>query len=140
MSKRVTFKSAIDAWYWAVVLVTTFVMCAMLFVVVEFDAPEWSVGVMAFVGVVSIGLPIWLALSTVYEIRDTDLLVRSGPFRWKINLEDIRSIQPSHSLISSPALSLDRLEIRYGSGQVILISPKDHAAFIDQLATSTEFI
>ena len=75
-----------------------------------------------------------------YEIRDTDLLVRSGPFRWKINLEDIRSIQPSHSLISSPALSLDRLEIRYGSGQVILISPKDHAAFIDQLATSTEFI
>ena len=116
MSERNTFNSAIDAWYWAVVLVTTIVMCAMLFVVVESDSPEWSVGVLAFVGVVSIGLPIWLAFSTIYQITDTHLFVRSGPFRWKIDLEEIQSVQPSRSMLSSPALSLNRLAIKYGGG------------------------
>ncbi|WP_081604145.1 PH domain-containing protein [Paenibacillus shenyangensis] len=44
----------------------------------------------------------------------------------------MHSIQPSHQIISSPALSLERLEIRYNT-QNILISPEQKNKFIQEL-------
>ena len=86
----------------------------------------------------AVALPLWLLLGTFYRIDDEHLRIRSGPFRWTIRLRDITSVRPSRSPISSPALSLDRLEITYGAGQRILVSPRDHGAFIAAIGQAHE--
>jgi hypothetical protein len=50
-----------------------------------------------------------------------------------IPIDDIISTEPSHNPASSPALSLDRLVIRYGQGAELMISPKEMAEFIAEL-------
>ncbi len=75
----------------------------------------------------------WVVLSTYYEFRDDALVAHSGPFRWRIALGEIRSVRESDSVRSGPALSMDRLEIVYGHGRVLLISPQDKPGFLAML-------
>ena len=79
--------------------------------------------------IVALGLPVWLLLSTYYLVDAGNLMIRSGPFRWSISISEIKSVEPSRSLLSSPALSLNRLEIQYGRGKTVLVSPKDVEGF-----------
>jgi hypothetical protein len=77
-----------------------------------------------------------VALPVHYEITDDRLLVRSGLVRWRIPIAAIVNVEPTQSLLSAPAWSLDRLEVRYwrGGGLTrILISPRDKAAFLAEL-------
>ena len=67
--------------------------------------------------------------NTYYEIVGTDLLVRSGPLKWTIPVADIQEITPSRNMLSAPALSLDRLKIRFGKRVFILVSPEDKDGF-----------
>ncbi|MBL8365864.1 MAG: PH domain-containing protein [Comamonas sp.] len=87
----------------------------------------------ALVVVIALVLPMWLVLDTNYTFTAEELLVRSGPFRWRITLSEVREVSPSRSWISSPALSLDRLRIGYGAGRGILVSPREKQRFIDCL-------
>ena len=87
----------------------------------------------ALVVVIALVLPMWLVLDTNYTFTTEELLVRSGPFRWRITLSEVREVSPSRSWISSPALSLDRLRIGYGAGRGILVSPREKQRFIDCL-------
>jgi len=76
----------------------------------------------------------WLFYGTNYALLPDELLVRSGPFRFHVPLAEITSVVPSRSPISSPACSLDRLEIRYrGDRSRILISPEDKVSFLEAL-------
>ncbi|MDB4308501.1 PH domain-containing protein [Porticoccaceae bacterium] len=81
------------------------------------------------VALCTLGLPVWLALSTSYVVGAQQLNVRSGPFSWSIPLADINSVTASRSGLCSPALSLNRLEIDYGSGRKLLVSPVDLDGF-----------
>ena len=58
------------------------------------------------------------------------LRIVAGPFRWKILLDEITSVEETRNPLSSPALSLDRLKICYGNGRHIMISPADTAGFL----------
>ena len=113
------FSSKIDLW---LVLVLGGATAATLWglrqVLAEPDA--FAVGVAFVVAALGVGLLLWL-------------LVRCGPFRTRIALDQIRSVKPSRSLASSPALSLDRLAIAYGRFGTVLVSPKDQAGFIAAL-------
>lgn len=80
--------------------------------------------------VLGIAFPIWVLLSTHYEILGEDLWIRSGPLKWKIPIISISKIERSQSWMSSPALSMNRFKIEYGSGQAILISPKETDQFL----------
>lgn len=71
---------------------------------------------------------------------DRELLVRSGPFRWRIAIDGIESIRPSRSPLSSPALSLDRLEITYGGGRRLLISPEDREGFLEAIVARSRHL
>ncbi|MBB3166968.1 PH domain-containing protein [Simiduia aestuariiviva] len=71
-----------------------------------------------------------LLLFTYYDIDGNQLTVRSGPLYWTIRISDIADITPIHTLLSGPALSLDKLQIRYENDRRLLISPKDKAQFI----------
>ena len=75
----------------------------------------------------------WVVLSTYYEFDGGLLVVHSGPFCWRIPLNAISAVHESNSVRSGPALSLDRLEIVYGNGRVLLISPEDKAGFLAAL-------
>ena len=71
-----------------------------------------------------------------YGVGDAELVVRYGLVRTRIALRDIELVEPTRSLLSSPALSLDRLRVQFGSGwrAQILISPADKAGFLANLA------
>lgn len=74
----------------------------------------------------------WMFRSTYYLIEGETLVIRSGFIRWRVPIREIRSITPTRSPASSPALSLDRLRIDYGR-TAILISPEDRDRFLAML-------
>jgi len=75
----------------------------------------------------------WIWFGTGYEILDDELKVRCGPFRQRIPLQEIREIKRTRSPLSSPACSLDRMEIKYGKSKRVMISPADKEGFIKML-------
>ncbi len=78
-----------------------------------------------------------LVFPLYYQITDTALIIRSGILCWKIPLERIIEVTHSTSPLSSPALSLDRLEVKYWKGsrsRSVLISPGDKESFMGDLA------
>lgn len=76
----------------------------------------------------------YLLYDTTYTVENNRLIVRFG-FLYKetIEISEIKSIRESNNLLSSPASSLDRLEIKYGRSGSVLISPKEKLAFIETL-------
>ena len=75
-----------------------------------------------------------LFYNTYYLIDGNFLIVKSGfVTNKKIDLSLIAKISESNSLVSSPAASLDRLEIIYDETRSVLISPKDKTGFISHL-------
>lgn len=126
------FRSAVDGWFIALGLVLPALILAYVAIVVDF-AHGATVVVFAGAALVALGLPVWLMLSTVYRVDGGTLTIRSGPFRWRIPLADIETVRPTRSLLSSPALSMRRLEIRHGGGRSILVSPAEPKRFLRAL-------
>ena len=74
--------------------------------------------------------------NTYYTIDDNSrtLLVKSGFIYNHINnIDKITLVKKTNSLLSSPALSTDRLEIRFGKFSRVVISPNDKDVFIEHL-------
>jgi Bacterial PH domain len=78
-------------------------------------------------------LVVWIVLSTYYEFTRDLLVAHCGPFSWRIPLQAISSVCESKSVRSGPALSMDRLELTWGEGSVLLISPADKPGFLAAL-------
>lgn len=73
-------------------------------------------------------------LSTHYTIKGENLIIKSGIFINKtIKITDIYKVEKTNSILSSPALSLDRIEIFYGNQNSMMISPKQKEEFIAEL-------
>ncbi len=68
-----------------------------------------------------------------YEITDRELIVRQGWLRWRMRLDRIQALKATRAMWSSPALSLDRIEIRTDRGLWLMVSPADRAGFIQAL-------
>jgi ABC-type bacteriocin/lantibiotic exporter with double-glycine peptidase domain len=78
---------------------------------------------------------IHMLLTTQYKIVGRTLKVKSGVFVNKVvNIDTISKIIETNSTLSSPANSLDRLELRYNKFERIIISPKDKNGFIKTLS------
>lgn len=78
---------------------------------------------------------LWVLYGTRYTLTDSALIVRSGPFRWAIDLAAIDEVFPTRNPLSSPACSLDRLHIRFRPNPSgMMISPRDKAGFLRELA------
>jgi hypothetical protein len=67
-----------------------------------------------------------------YTFEGDALVVRAWPLRWRVPLAAIDSVEPTRNPLSSPALSLDRLLIRYGAKRIML-SPEDKDGFLRAL-------
>ena len=73
-------------------------------------------------------------LKTVYTIDGNKLKIKCGFFTYKpIEINDIKEITKSNNIISSPAASFDRIEIKYGKFEEVIISPKDKFEFAKYL-------
>lgn len=126
------FRSKVDVW---LVLVLVGVPVLVLeFLLDGSGVDDRATTLLAvLIGAVVLGIFLWLYLSTRYTLTGEFLLVKSGPFFWSIPLCEIYAIEPTRNLLSSPALSLDRLLIRYGGGAELMISPADKAGFMTAL-------
>ncbi len=80
-------------------------------------------------------LILYMFFTTQYVVDEhNDLQIYMGKFLFKkIPIAEIKEISPSRNLLSSPAPSLDRLEIKYGKLRSVLISPKDKIGFVEEL-------
>jgi hypothetical protein len=128
---KLVFNSKIDTWLLLVILgaaATCFAVGAQYWDFVS--GAYWWVGVLLLLS----GLfPLWFLFTTRYAMSDAELLIHSGPLSWIVPIAEITKLEPSNNAISNPALSLDRLEIRYGQGRSIMISPEPRKAFVQQL-------
>ena len=79
----------------------------------------------------------WIFAATCYELQGNALVVRCGPFTWRIQLAEVTDIRESASTRSGPALSMDRLEIVNGGGRKLIISPADKARFMAAVSRHT---
>lgn len=72
---------------------------------------------------------VWVFRTTYYVISADVLIVHAGPIRRTVPLRQVQRLRATHNPLSSPALSLDRIEVTYGRRRV-LISPEDKRAFV----------
>ena len=77
----------------------------------------------------------YLLNQTYYVIKDSEILVRCFFFKWTIRIDTIKKIFETNNMLSSPALSLDRLMIIYGDGKKIMISPENKNEFLNDIAS-----
>ena len=77
-----------------------------------------------------------LFLTTKYTIHGNILKIKCGfLFNKEIDIHTIRKISETNNPLSSPAASLDRLEIVFGANDTVLISPKNKEAFIKDITS-----
>jgi hypothetical protein len=125
------FRSKVDGKLTAVGLAMPLVALLALATTPTVQLPLLWLPVLATAGVAVI--VVWVVLSTYYAFELPELVVRCGPFAWRVPLRDISAARESTSTRSGPALSMDRIEITYGAGRVLLISPADKAGFLAAL-------
>jgi hypothetical protein len=80
------------------------------------------------------GLITHMLFNTEYTIEENKLKIKCGFFTYKpIEINEIKEITRSSSIISSPAASFDRIEIKYGKFEEMIISPVDKFEFAKYL-------
>jgi hypothetical protein len=129
---RTRFPSKRDAWLTVVLWIAAATCLASGVAGVAADPSLGKVVLLIVLADVA-ALVLWILYGTSYTFAGDLLDIRSGPFRFKVPVADVVSVEPSRNPLSSPACSLDRLLIRYGTRQ-ILVSPQDRSAFLDTLA------
>lgn len=78
---------------------------------------------------------LYIFYSIRYTIQNSILKIECGfIFKKKINIDDISSVSKTSSLLSSPAASItDRIVLKFGTYDSIIISPKKKMEFVDDL-------
>jgi hypothetical protein len=121
------YPSKIDAWLGALIGISVLVPVTVLVML-----SQERVAPLLYLPVIAALVLVLTTFRTYYDIKDDELLVRSGLFRWRIAISSIRRLRASGSLLSAPALSMDRIEVQHDGG-AIAISPRDRAGFIRAL-------
>ena len=76
---------------------------------------------------------LWLWFDTGYRIEDGTIEIRSGPLKQKIHIQDIYKISKEKSLLSAPALAMDRIVLHYGHYEMVHLAPEREEEFINLL-------
>jgi Bacterial PH domain len=135
---NIRYKSKKDAWLIGIIVIAFLI--SLISLVLTFITP----GALQQGGWVSVVVVVvvWAFVASLiwplyYEITPSDLIVRGGLLHWEIPLSSIQQVLPTHNMLASPALSLDRLRIEYSQKdktRFMLISPKDKSGFLRNLA------
>lgn len=119
------YKSKIDWWLGIVLLYPLFRS------VVSIIDGEW----IGYLGIVLCFLFIvFISKSTRYIIAENQLIVKCMFIvNDRIEISKIRKIEKTNSILSSPALSLDRIAIKFNKFDEVYISPKERQNFLNDL-------
>jgi hypothetical protein len=133
MADKPVFKSKIDAWLGAVLGLECVVLAGVgsLLLVLRPDGRfSILIGIILLAGA---GLAASILAWTQYAFDGLVLVVRCGPFVWRIPTGGITGAARVRRIQSGPALSMDRIQIEYDDGKSILVSPADQAGFLAEL-------
>jgi Bacterial PH domain len=139
-SPTLIFPSKVDGWIMALMIVPLGISIVVMGSALRANPPLPALVLLVGIEALVLALIVGTLRSTRYEVTGREVIVRSPPFRWRIEVESIESIRPSRSLASSPALSLDRLEIRYAGGRTLLVSPKDREGFLAAVVARSQHL
>ncbi|MBL7875398.1 MAG: PH domain-containing protein [Cyclobacteriaceae bacterium] len=105
---------------------------SVVFIVVS-EKPSWfGVAILS----PAIFFTLYLFMTTYYVVNGNELTIRCGFLVNKtIDINSIKKISETNNPLSSPATSLDRLEITYGNFDSIIISPKRKIEFINEITS-----
>ncbi|MDY8135377.1 PH domain-containing protein [Aquimarina sp. 2201CG5-10] len=79
---------------------------------------------------------LFLFFKTNYSVENNTLIIKCGfLFKKNIDINTIKTIKKTTSLLSSPAPSFDRIEIKYGKYDEIIISPRNKITFVKDLTS-----
>jgi hypothetical protein len=81
-------------------------------------------------------LLLFMLANIKYVITESQLIIDQSMGKWGkevIDISTIKSIEPTHTILSAPASSLDRLRISYNKYDEVVISPRRKEEFISQL-------
>ena len=84
--------------------------------------------------IILFGFVLHMFLNTTYKIEKGKLYIKCGFFNYNpVNIGEMKKVSKSSNIISSPAASFDRIEIRYGKFNELIISPKHKTKFVEDL-------
>lgn len=126
-------KSAVDWWLALIIWLTIGGMIAT-----AIFAPPDELQLLVYATIFfTVGFMLWLYYGTYYEFQADILYCRAGPFVARVPYNKITSIRLSNNPLSSMALSVKRIEIKYKSTNIfsglIYISPPDRENFMREL-------
>jgi hypothetical protein len=100
-------------------------------IAVLINRPAWP----AFLIIIPVFSFIWyLFLTTKYTISNNQLTIKCGfLYQQKLQIDTITKIIETNNPLSSPATSLDRIDIRFKKSGSVMISPKEKLALINHL-------
>lgn len=110
------------------ILIITFALC--LYFPIMYYENKGIVPLLVICGIILIICPFFYIR---YTIDGQNLTIKTGPFKSSIDIKEIKSIEPSSSILSSPAGSMKRICISYGKYDEVLISPSNQDDFIQEL-------
>jgi Bacterial PH domain len=132
------YPTRVDWWIGLILIFTVAVMIGSA--VPCFIGPAAQTPVGLGIGILCLTLAVWtgwIPFNTNYEVGQTELVIRSAGFKWRVSLDSIVEVFPTHNPLSSPACSLDRLRVNYrnrkGRLKFVLISPREKEEFLRDL-------
>lgn len=97
-------------------------------------APIEAIVTMTVIILPTIAFILHMFYQTSYRIVNDKLLIKSGfLYQSELYIYQINSVTKTRNLIASPAASLDRIEVKYGKWDSVIISPKDKVEFMNEL-------
>lgn len=126
------YRSKIDPWFLVVLIIAMAVSgYGAVQSISAGTSNGFSMGI--FIALVGVGLPLWVLVGTYYRFEGVELVVRCGPFRWRLPISEIVEVVPTSNPVSSPALSLHRLKLVLRTGRTLLISPREQEKFLSEI-------
>lgn len=126
------YRSKISSFLLLIMIATTLAPVFPLLFKPQLSTSSYIVMVLSFIFCLIIVVPTFS--QTYYSIEGNALRIKSGfLYNRTINIQAIRKIEETRNIVSSPALSMDRLEIIYNKFDSIIVSPQDKESFIQDL-------
>ena len=123
------FKSKIDRWLLYLLIAVMVFEVVVMSIAASQAQHRGEAAAMIVAALAIVALLGSMLVGTHYTVDENALRIACGPFRWTVPIDAIKSVEATRNPLSSPALSLDRLQIDYGKRR-ILVSPADRSGFL----------
>jgi len=127
------FKSKVDHWIFLILVAVIVINGGVIGMIALDGGDPLASTIIILVLLLVMALIMSIMFSTHYTVDRGILRIASGPYRFKVPINQITSVKASRSPLSSPALSMERLLIRHGKRRRIMVSPADKAGFLDAI-------